>query len=61
MDQQENGVIYVEYPSEAKLQAMLTELNARGLELHSVVPKIGTTVVGLPQTEGLWIFWRKIG
>jgi len=52
-------VVYIEQASEASLQALLEELNQRGLEIVAVVPKIGSAMVGLTRTEGLWIFWKE--
>ena len=54
-----SGVVYLKDTSENALNALLMKMEAEGLALVSVVPKIETRALGFPETTGLWLFWRK--
>jgi hypothetical protein len=53
------GVVYVTKTSEDYLTGMLAKMTEEQVELVSVVPKVETSLIGLPQTVGLWLFWKK--
>ena len=54
------GVVYVTKTSEDYLTGMLAKMTEERVELVSVVPKVETSLIGLPQTVGLWLFWKKV-
>jgi hypothetical protein len=53
------GVVCVTKTSEGYLTALLGKMADEQVELVSVVPKVETSLIGLPQTVGLWPFWKK--
>ena len=53
------GVVYVRKPSEDYLTGLLAKMTEEQVELVSVVPKVETSLIGLPQTVGMWLFWKK--
>ena len=53
------GVVYVTKTSEDYLTGMLAKMTEEQVELVSVVPKVEISLIGLPQTVGLWLFWKK--
>ena len=53
------GVVYVTKTTEDYLTGLLTKMTEEQVELVSAVPKVETSLIGLPQTVGLWLFWKK--
>ena len=53
------GVVYVTKTTEDYLTGLLTKMTEEQVELVSVVPKVETSLIGLPQAVGLWLFWKK--
>ncbi len=53
------GVVYITKTNDDYLNGLLATMTTEGAELVSVVPKVETSLIGLPQTVGLWIFWKK--